>query len=71
MQANLKNASFCLLGMAEGRHDLFFDYACKTAIHFKDEAKVAKELYDVAGSDAKLRAKVKPALNSLRKYWLI
>ena len=60
-----------LMGMAEGRHDLFFDFACKTAIHFKDKAKVAKELYDVAGSDAKLRGKVKPALNSLRKYRLI
>ena len=60
-----------LMGMAEGRHDLFFDFACKTAIHFKDKAKVAAELYDVAGSDAKLRGKVKPALNSLRKYRLI
>ena len=60
-----------LMDMAEGRHALFFDYACRTAIHFKDEAKVAKELYDVAGSDAKLRDKVKPALNSLRKYRLI
>jgi hypothetical protein len=60
-----------LMGMAEGRHALFFDYACKTAIHFKDEAKVAAELYDVAGSDAKLRGKVKPALNSLRKYRLV
>ena len=60
-----------LMGMAEGRHALFFDFACKTAIHFKDKAKVTKELYDVAGSDAKLRGKVKPALNSLRKYRLI
>jgi hypothetical protein len=60
-----------LMGMAEGRHALFFDFACKTAIHFKDEAKVAAELYNVAGSDAKLRGKVKPALNSLRKYRLI
>ena len=60
-----------LMGMAEGRHALFFDFACKTAIHFKDEAEVAKELHDVAGSDAKLRGKVKPALNSLRKYRLI
>ena len=59
------------MDMAEGRHDLFFDYACKTAMHFKDEAKVTKELHDVAGSDAKLRGKVKPALNSLRKYRLI
>ena len=60
-----------LMSMAEGRHELFFDFACKTAIHFKDKAKVANELYDVAGSDAKLRGKVKPALNSLRKYRLI
>ena len=60
-----------IMAMSEGRHALFFDFACKTAIHFKDEAKVAAELYEVAGSDPKLRVKVKPALNSLRKYGLI
>jgi hypothetical protein len=38
---------------------------------FKDEARIAKGLYEVAGSDKKLDAKVKPALTSLRKYGLI
>ena len=60
-----------LMGMAEGRHALFFDFACKTAIHFKDKAKVTKELRDAAGSDPKMHAKVQPALNSLRKYGFI
>ena len=54
--------------MPRGQNDGFFKFACKTAAHFKDEARVAKELYEVAGSDKKLNAKVKPALTSLRKY---
>ena len=33
---------------------ILFDFAAKT---FKDEARVAKELYEVAGSDKKLDAK--------------
>jgi hypothetical protein len=50
---------------------IFFDFACKTAIHFKDEARVAQELRYAAGSDPKMHAKVQPALNSLRKHGLI
>jgi len=57
--------------MSEGRHALFFDFACKAAIHFKDEATVAKELRDAADSAPKMHAEVQPALNSLRKYGLI
>jgi hypothetical protein len=53
------------------RHSIFFDFACKTAIHFKDEARVAKELRDAAGSDPNLNRKVQAALNSLRKYGLL
>jgi hypothetical protein len=53
------------------RHAIFFDFACKTAIHFKDEARVAQELRDAAGSDPKMHVKVQPALNSMRKYGLI
>ncbi len=61
-----------LMSMSEGRHDLFFNYACRTAIHFKgDRAKVSAELHIVAGSDPKLHAWVKPALNSLKAYRLI
>jgi hypothetical protein len=60
-----------LIAMPRGQNDGFFKFACKTAAHFKDEARVAKELYEVAGSDPKLNAKVKPALTSLRKYGLI
>jgi hypothetical protein len=61
-----------LMSMSEGRHDLFFKFACQTAIHFKhDEAKVSRELHDVAGSDPKMRCKVKPALKSLKVYRLI
>jgi len=56
--------------MSEGRHALFFDFACKAAIHFKDEATGAKELRDAAGSVPKMHAEVQAAQNSL-KYWLI
>jgi hypothetical protein len=42
--------------MSEGRHPLFFHFACKAAIHFKDEATVAKELRDDAGSAPKMHA---------------
>ena len=60
-----------LMGMSAGRHSIFSDFACKTAIHFKDEPRVAQELPDAAGSDPKMHAKVQPALTSLRKYGLI
>ena len=60
-----------LIAMPRGQNDGFFKFACKTAAHFKDEARVTKELYEAAGADRKLQAKVKPALNSLRKYGLI
>ena len=60
-----------LIAMPRGKNDEFFTFGCKTAVHFKDEARVAKELYEAAGTDRKLQAKVKPALNSLRKYGLI
>ena len=67
----LSHMKAMLISMSEGRHALFFDFACQAAIHFKDEARVAKELYEVASSDRKLKAKVEPALNSLRKCRLI
>ncbi|MGB9163701.1 MAG: hypothetical protein WCC41_04515 [Rhodomicrobium sp.] len=60
-----------LIAMPRGQNAGFFEFACKTAAHFKDEARVTKELYEAAGADRKLQAKVKPALNSLRKYGLI
>ena len=58
--------------MPRGQNDGFFKFACKTAVHFKgDQAKITKALHEAAGADRKLQAKIKPALNSLRKYGLI
>jgi MT-A70 len=56
--------------MFEGRHALFFDFACKAASQFKDEATGAKELRDAADSAPKMHAEAQPALNSLRKLAL-
>jgi hypothetical protein len=58
--------------MPRGQNDGFFKFACKTAVHFKgDQAKITKALHEAAEADRKLQAKIKPALNSLRKYGLI
>jgi hypothetical protein len=55
--------------MREGRHALFFKYACRLAKHFKgNRSTVSMYLNDVAGSDRKLQAWVKPALRSLEGY---
>jgi len=65
MQAELR-------AMPRGQNHEFFTFGWKTAVHFKgDESKITQALFDAAGTDRKLQAKVKPALNSLRKYGLI
>ena len=56
-----------LIAMPGGQNDGFFKFACRTAARKPG----SKELYEAAGADRKLQAKVKPALNSLRKYGLI
>jgi hypothetical protein len=58
--------------MPRGQNHEFFTFSWKTAVHFKgDESKITQALFDAAGADRKLQAKVKPALYSLRKYGLI
>ena len=58
-----------LMGMNEGRHDLLFSFACGLAFHFKGERSlVERHLYDVAGTDPKMKKKVKDCLKSLERY---
>ena len=57
-----------LMGMKEGRHDLFYEFALGLAFHFKgDGSLVERHLEDVAGTDPKMKKKVKDCLKSLEK----
>lgn len=58
--------------MPRGQNDEFFTFGWKTAVHFKgDKSKITQALFDAAGSDRKLQAKIKPVMTSLMKYRLI
>jgi hypothetical protein len=68
LSPELQEMKATLMGMKEGRHELFYEFARRLAFHFKgDGSLVERHLDDVAGTDPKMKRKVKGYLQSLEK----
>jgi hypothetical protein len=72
LSPELQEMKATLKRMKEGRHYPLYEFARGLAFHFKgDRALVERHLYDVAGTDPKMKRKVKDCMNSLEKAELL